>query len=82
MSPADTVYFCLTEQDGSSARPWSLVDCSQNGARLLVDDPARVPDHFTLVQKGPVAALWKCRVMWRSATHIGVKFEAHHAASA
>jgi hypothetical protein len=82
MSPADTVYFCLSEQDGSSARPWTLVDYSQGGARLLVDDPDRVPDHFTLVQKGPVATLWKCRVMWRSATHIGVKFEARHAASA
>jgi hypothetical protein len=46
---------------------------------LLVDDPAQVPDTFTLVQKGPVAALWKCRVVWRSDSHIGVTFDVNRA---
>jgi hypothetical protein len=59
-----------------------LVERSEAGARLLVDDPARVPDQFTLVQKGPVTTLWKCRVMWRSDSLIGVKFEGHRAISA
>ncbi len=82
MSPVDTAFFCLAARDGSSTRPWSLVDCSDGGARLLVDNPDHVPDHFTLVQKGPVATLWKCRVVWRSGSHIGVKFEGHRAISA
>ena len=79
MNSAETTYFCLSAMDGSSSRPWCLVDCSPGGARLLVDDPAQVPDTFTLVQKGPVAALWKCRVVWRSDSHIGVAFEGHRA---
>ena len=79
MGPAETTYFCLAARDGSSSQPWTMVDCSQNGARLLVDNPDHVPDRFTLVQKGPVATLWKCRVMWRSQTHIGVTFEGRRA---
>jgi hypothetical protein len=79
MSPAETTYFCLATGDGSTSQPWSLVDRSDSGARLLVDDPDRVPDQFTLVQKGPVATLWKCRVVWRSGSHVGVRFEGHRA---
>jgi hypothetical protein len=82
MNPTDTTYFCLSTRDGSSSQPWCLVDRSPGGARLLVDNPAHVPDSFTLVQKGPVVTLWKCRVAWRSDSHIGVTFEGHHAASA
>ena len=82
MSLAEPTYFCLSAMDGSSSQPWCLVDCSPGGARLLVDDPARVPDTFTLVQKGKVAALWKCRVAWRSDSHIGVTFEVNRAAPA
>ena len=52
---------------------WSIAPT--RGARLLVDDPDCVPDEFTLVQKGTVATLWKCRVVWRSGSHVGVKFE-------
>ena len=79
MNPAEPTYFCLSAMDGSSSRPWCVVDCSPGGARLLVDDPAQVQDTFTLVQKGPVAALWKCRVVWRSDSHIGVTFDVNRA---
>ena len=82
MSRGETTYFCLETGDGSSSRPWSLIERSEGGARLLVDDPARVPDQFTLVQKGPVATLSKCRVVWRSDSHVGVKFEGPRSISA
>ena len=82
MSPAESTYFCLETGDGSLSQPWSLVDRSEGGARLAVDDPARVPDRFTLVQKGAVTTLWKCRVVWRSRSHIGVKFEDQRATPA
>jgi hypothetical protein len=82
MNPADTPYFCSSAMDGSSAQPWCLVDRSPGGARLMVADPTLVPDTFTLVQKGPVVTLWRCRVVWRSDSHIGVAFEGQRAASA
>jgi hypothetical protein len=63
------------------SEPWSMVDCSARGARLLVGDPALVPDTFTLVEKGAVVRLWKCRVAWRSDSHVGVTFEAQHTAA-
>jgi hypothetical protein len=78
MSPAEPTYFCSSARDGSMSQPWSMVDCSASGARLLVGDPALVPDTFTLVQKGVVVTLWKCRVAWRSDSHVGVTFETQH----
>jgi hypothetical protein len=81
MTLPEATYFCLSERDGSPAQPWSLVECSAGGARLLVDNPDDVPDTFTLVQKGAVVTLWKCRVAWRSQSHIGVTFEGRQATS-
>jgi hypothetical protein len=77
----DATYFCVAARDGSSSHPFGLVDCSAGGARLLVDNPNDVPETFTLVQRGPVVALWKCRVAWRTETQIGVTFEERRAAS-
>ena len=79
MTLPEPTYFCSSGRDGSPSQPWSLVDCSAVGARLLVDNPGNVPNTFTLVQKGAVITLWKCRVAWRSQTHIGVTFETPHA---
>jgi hypothetical protein len=78
----DATYFCVAARDGSSSHPFGLVDRSAGGARLLVDNPNDVPDTFTLVQRGPVAVLWKCRVAWRSENQIGVTFEERRATSA
>ena len=80
--PEDATYFCVAARDGSSSHPFGLVDRSAGGARLLVDNPNDVPDTFTLVQRGPVAVLWKCRVAWRSESQIGVTFEERRATSA
>lgn len=47
---------------------------SASGACLRVDDPQDVPDIFNLVfDSGEPSRM--CRVMWRSARQIGVRFE-------
>jgi hypothetical protein len=47
---------------------------SATGACLRVDDPQDVPDSFNLVfDSGEPSRV--CRVMWRSARQIGVRFE-------
>ena len=76
MSLSDSTFYCVDVGDGSPSRPWCLVDRSSAGARILVDRPSGVPDHFTLVQKGSVVRLWKCRVVWRSSSHVGIEFDA------
>lgn len=81
MRPAEPTYFCLAAGDGSTSRPFSVVDRSGNGARLLVADPGDIPDTFTLVQKGAVVTLWRCRVAWRSDHHVGVTFEGQQTVS-
>ncbi len=47
---------------------------SATGACLRVDDPHDVPDIFNLVfDSGEPSRM--CRVMWRAARQIGVRFE-------
>ena len=47
---------------------------SASGACLRVDDPQDVPDLFNLVfDSGKPSRM--CRVMWRTARQIGVRFE-------
>ena len=47
---------------------------SATGACLRVDDPHDVPDTFNLVfDSGEPSRM--CRVMWRSARQIGVRFD-------
>jgi hypothetical protein len=52
--------------------PCSLSDVSRSGARLLVADPAALPDEFMLLFRDDLRK-W-CRVMRRDAKHIGIKF--------
>ena len=47
---------------------------SATGACLRVDDPLSVPDTFNLVFDSGEASR-TCRVMWRNARQVGVRFE-------
>jgi hypothetical protein len=46
---------------------------SDNGAALEVESPVGIPDDFTLLIK-PEMIKRQCRVAWRSAKRIGVRF--------
>jgi hypothetical protein len=52
-----------------------LSDISETGARLMVDDPAVVPEKFVLVLSRNGAAHRHCKVVWRSSQQVGVMFE-------
>ena len=60
----------------SNPRPCTLCDASQEGAQILVDDAASLPDEFILVLGYDGTARRNCRVVWRSDTQIGVEFTA------
>lgn len=56
----------------------AAIDCtirnmSDEGAALDVDSPVGIPDEFSLLIK-PEFLKRNCRVAWRSARRIGVKF--------
>jgi hypothetical protein len=75
MTATSSLFHCVDAGDGTSFRPWHIDDISKDGARLRVDAADDVPDHFTLLVKGKVMKLFKCEVVWRSPSHVGVKFE-------
>jgi hypothetical protein len=56
----------------------TAIDCvvknvSEGGAALEVASPIGIPDEFDLVMTGD-RTVRRCRVVWRKATRIGVKF--------
>ena len=69
------LFHCINAGDGTSFRPWHIDDISKDGARLRVAGADGVPERFTLLVKGNVQKLLRCQVVWRSASHVGVKFE-------
>jgi hypothetical protein len=50
----------------------SLADPSETGAKLIVKDPASLPDEF-LLRLRPDLRKW-CRVIWRGAEQVGIEF--------
>ena len=52
-----------------------LSDISASGARIDVEENMTLPDHFMLFLSHNGAARRACRVVWRNAKQIGVKFE-------
>ena len=58
-----------------------LTDVSETGCRIDIDDSKPIPDRFVLLLAMNASARRKCRVVWRKARQIGVKFERKLAAS-
>jgi hypothetical protein len=50
----------------------SVADVSETGAKLVVKDPASLPDEF-LIRLRPDLRKW-CRVRWRDADEVGIEF--------
>jgi hypothetical protein len=50
----------------------SVADVSETGAKVVVKDPASLPDEF-LLRLRPDLRKW-CRVVWRGAEEVGVEF--------
>lgn len=54
--------------------PCTLKDISDQGARLLMPGNSDVPDQFVLLLSERGKAHRRCRVAWRVADQVGVKF--------
>jgi hypothetical protein len=51
-----------------------MLDISEGGARISLDEPKSAPAHVVLHFKQGGLVARKCRVVWRSDTEIGVQF--------
>ena len=64
----------IVAHDGSWGRDCRVVDVSDSGARLVIDEPADMPRDFVLAltERGKAR---HCHVVWTRDGEIGVKFE-------
>lgn len=51
-----------------------FVDISETGARLKVEDSAKIPDQFILVLSERGKVMRRCDVIWRDSKQVGVRF--------
>ncbi len=59
---------------GFASRQCTLMDISQNGAKLVVSDPSDIPSSFTLSTQPGETAGRPCQVIWRRGKMVGVRF--------
>ena len=64
----------LQTAPGAAAQPCEFSDISEGGARVLVDGAKSVPTDVSLLVAEKSEAR-PCRVVWRSETEIGLRFE-------
>jgi hypothetical protein len=50
---------------------WNI---SEGGAKIAIADPAELPEKFTLLLSEHEPGGSRCRIVWRSAGEVGVKF--------
>jgi hypothetical protein len=63
--------------DGDFAlRPCTVVDMSSDGARLRIEDAARLPGKFRLTFSRSTREGFRCDLRWRRGQTVGVKFSA------
>jgi PilZ domain len=61
--------------DNGPLRDCVVVDISDDGARLEVDDANGVPEQFVVIMAPHGGPYRRCRVIWRAEKHLGVEFE-------
>ena len=60
--------------DGLPVRACRLLDVSEQGAQLIMDSAATLPDQFVLLLAEGGQVQRQCRVAWRSEKQIGIRF--------
>jgi hypothetical protein len=60
--------------DGALMRRCTLWDVSENGARIVIEEPADVPTEFLLILSADGTARRRCRIIWRSDNQIGALY--------
>jgi hypothetical protein len=52
----------------------SIIDISEHGARLVLENDREPPEHFVLLLTASGDTRRHCRVVWRNGTTVGVAF--------
>jgi hypothetical protein len=62
--------------DGTYSFRCKVYDVSQAGAQLAIADATKIPDRFILALSSHGSARRNCRIVWRNAKTVGVRFVA------
>jgi hypothetical protein len=65
----------LVRADGKPSRECKLLDISETGARIALQDTSNLPELFTIEFTASGTPKRICRLVWTSETDIGVAFE-------
>jgi PilZ domain-containing protein len=68
----------IVGNDGSWGRNCRVVDVSASGAKLMTDQPLKLPKEFMLALSGHGGPLRKCHLVWSNDNEIGVAFDTVH----
>lgn len=60
--------------DGSQPRSCTVLDVSEDGARLMMASPSELPPEFWLVLSKDRTRRRHCRMVWRSNNEIGIQY--------
>jgi PilZ domain len=64
----------LDTGDGSPLLNCTLVDLSESGAKLAIEEAHQIPDTFLLLLTRHGQPRFSCRAVWRTFNAIGVEF--------
>jgi uncharacterized protein YbaA (DUF1428 family) len=64
----------FAEDGGPMICQCTMADVSEGGARLMVEEPCKVPDSLVLVLSRGARTHRKSKVRWRGAKAVGVQF--------
>lgn len=59
---------------GSRIRECTIADVSAGGAKIVIEDGAKIPDRFTLMLSANGSVQRKCKVAWRRGPELGVQW--------
>jgi hypothetical protein len=65
----------IVAPDGAWTRKCRVVDISQSGAKLALEDLSELPRDFILMLSERGGPKRRCRVVWTESDQIGVKFD-------
>jgi hypothetical protein len=66
----------ITLDGGFAARPCNVLDLSNSGAKLVVDDVVSIPNKMKLAFSRDARSGRTCEVVWRRGKTLGVRFTA------
>ena len=65
----------IVAPDGAWARKCRVLDISQSGAKLALEDVGELPKNFILMLSERGGPKRRCRLVWRTDDQMGVQFE-------